>query len=1465
MNAVSLLQEAFELAHVADANTHVELELRIQNEEFSLSEQAWSAVKQRHLDVADAPFWVNPSRLTPMKDTVFLHPNDAREIRTGSTTIWQHKQRVQTWNDATTLCPYRARLSLATETQMDHPPQTVAQKTRQRERLSYWPNRLPQIRPPYEFHLTKVTETDSRRRTVVTYELEVEFNLHVIPTVVMLLDMYDEVMSQLRVLLPNVSHTKEKVDHNRPISAFRAYELTQSLLASAEVRVKRPVNFPNIRIHPYDLLTVDIDQYSVTNKLNGEYVRLLRLPNGEWFACSETKQEQITQTEEVKVAGEGCCVLEAEEWKNKFYVFDVVLWNGTSVMNLPHDERLQRAKNELTHPLPSRVLLKKFETAVQAGPILSTLNADDNDGLIFTPIGPGLDIAQPIFKWKYADQMSIDFRLLYTSAHDVRLMVGDSDQCEKEWTGTKMFPMNQKMLPATTLPTGESVASDTIVEVVWNATIERLQIHRTRPDKRVPNFRTTAESVWNDLFVPITDNLLRRVTDPDPARRWKPSPHQPSFFLGKYGNEFVAKTRDTLRVKTTLRFARVELFEQTCRWVIDWVKKLYPSAMTTVNAQLLNGQIWSYRGVGESRKQVISSRDQNLQFSSTVAGPDKYVTLQHVAYLPHNAIVSGGYYTDYREFHFNDVVIRIQCPDLRSSQSVFDLEFTWEVPTRSSLQQLDLCIRAREFLAEFCKNTFPNPRNTSKNDIDYMSKQWNELSRPEVMQFTALTHRLREKMIGLKKKPFDLQNVRNNIGWLFQNANGTYLMNAEHVLLQKCDEIPSHRNRQIVIATILVYVHDRPSWIPFHAFQGLDESGLDEWCHLHRFFSLSWVQNQVNTSSVDVEMVLAVDNDPTPRVYLSIGRAGHLEEIRQQWQEPLTMMRLAHNQIKSNLIREQAARQTVLDLGIGRGGDLGKYRSAGIAHLWGVDPSTINLDQCRDRLAKTFPAMKHIVELQEYPAEDPRIPHWVRQSAFTVDADCELPVNQPELSIFFPSTVAHRALSAALMINEEGEYSITRRTDGDAMMTTLLEHIGPALSGWTVVDGTANMGGDTLNFAKYAQHVVAVEYNQANMQCLLNNVKAYGYKNVECIHDDVQDVWPARLSQTTDLLYLDPPWGGSGYKQLAVLDLFLGDKRIELFLKDVVEMAAAKESRLKYIVIKVPKNARLLREAARLSETVDVLELNICDRFVALVLCLLPMEKRYRGWKRIGVASSFFSLSFFFEPSSAASSKYPAVDALLQNVCNVVAEGGRFMGTTIDGDRLRTLLHEQDNKTFSFSHGGYYRQLDEHTVELNQPGTIVDRQTEWFVDFEYVRNQLILNGWSIDLDRMFDRIRSVNAANMCAEEQTLNRLYRVFSFRAPFTFVLHLDQEADGNIIIRVPDPTVGEDVTWRGTRRCPIQHVSWKRTASQERLSGVYEVMYTDWSDASRPRFYLGSERKVDQVAMTRAHLDLKWDMIHM
>ena len=155
-----------------------------------------------------------------------------------------------------------------------------------------------------------------------------------------------------------------------------------------------------------------------------------------------------------------------------------------------------------------------------------------------------------------------------------------------------------------------------------------------------------------------------------------------------------------------------------------------------------------------------------------------------------------------------------------------------------------------------------------------------------------------------------------------------------------------------------------------------------------------------------------------------------------------------------------------------------------------------------------------------------------------------------------------------LLTTEEGSYSITRRRDAERILF-IFKNLFRGMNTMTITDCTACIGGDTLNFALHFGHVHSIELNNENFLALTNNVGVYGLNNVTLYHEDCVKIF----NWNTNVLYIDPPWGGKDYKKNKNLDLYLSNKRLDCWLEEIL----SRKNRPQFIILKLPANYNFKR------------------------------------------------------------------------------------------------------------------------------------------------------------------------------------------------------------------------------------------------------------------------------------------------
>ena len=144
-----------------------------------------------------------------------------------------------------------------------------------------------------------------------------------------------------------------------------------------------------------------------------------------------------------------------------------------------------------------------------------------------------------------------------------------------------------------------------------------------------------------------------------------------------------------------------------------------------------------------------------------------------------------------------------------------------------------------------------------------------------------------------------------------------------------------------------------------------------------------------------------------------------------------------------------------------------------------------------------------------------------------------------------------------IKMTSDSLYSVSMPNIADEM-SKIIKNAMPSAK--IIIDGTANVGGNTLSFSSYFDHVISVEINKKTFDVLQNNVKTYNRKNVELINDDFLNIVDAL---SADVIFMDPPWTGTFYKMYDKMDLYLS----EINIIDLIP-----KLKCKIVALKLPMN-----------------------------------------------------------------------------------------------------------------------------------------------------------------------------------------------------------------------------------------------------------------------------------------------------
>ena len=155
-----------------------------------------------------------------------------------------------------------------------------------------------------------------------------------------------------------------------------------------------------------------------------------------------------------------------------------------------------------------------------------------------------------------------------------------------------------------------------------------------------------------------------------------------------------------------------------------------------------------------------------------------------------------------------------------------------------------------------------------------------------------------------------------------------------------------------------------------------------------------------------------------------------------------------------------------------------------------------------------------------------------------------------------------------LKLTTEGEYSVTRRRDSDRIIN-IMETVLDNTSTKTITDATGCVGGDTIQFGLNFKTVDTIEININNFEALKNNISVYKLNNINLHLGDATKLY----NWKTDVLYIDPPWGGPNYREVKELDLLISGTRLDVWLEEIL----LRKNRPSYIFLKLPTNFNFRR------------------------------------------------------------------------------------------------------------------------------------------------------------------------------------------------------------------------------------------------------------------------------------------------
>lgn len=182
-----------------------------------------------------------------------------------------------------------------------------------------------------------------------------------------------------------------------------------------------------------------------------------------------------------------------------------------------------------------------------------------------------------------------------------------------------------------------------------------------------------------------------------------------------------------------------------------------------------------------------------------------------------------------------------------------------------------------------------------------------------------------------------------------------------------------------------------------------------------------------------------------------------------------------------------------------------------------------------------------------------------------------------------------------LKIDEESIHyiSIPKFTEKiTKIITTHGKHYNLQKYDINITDCTAGCGGDTIAFARHFNFINSIELDPIRFSNLNNNISVYNFNNVNCYCDSFLNVIFKLANH--NVIYMDPPWGGTNYKLHNNLRFEIDNIPLENICLDIFD----KEKMIKipkFMGLKLPKNYDLKYFYTKLTGTNKNLKIFLYD------------------------------------------------------------------------------------------------------------------------------------------------------------------------------------------------------------------------------------------------------------------------------
>lgn len=185
--------------------------------------------------------------------------------------------------------------------------------------------------------------------------------------------------------------------------------------------------------------------------------------------------------------------------------------------------------------------------------------------------------------------------------------------------------------------------------------------------------------------------------------------------------------------------------------------------------------------------------------------------------------------------------------------------------------------------------------------------------------------------------------------------------------------------------------------------------------------------------------------------------------------------------------------------------------------------------------------------------------------------------------------------------DEESLYSVTDQITANKITRDLSKYISKSSS---ILDATACIGGNTISFAGYFNHIYACELNPERAVLLKENLELLNIQNYSLhIGDCIEYIKSIKIIH--DLIFFDPPWGGRNYKSEKNIHLYLSGRNLVDIIHEIAPYT-------RYIAIKTPVN---FNYSYFTDNTKDFLEIKVINKNLRKMILIIARVLPFYGMK----------------------------------------------------------------------------------------------------------------------------------------------------------------------------------------------------------------------------------------------------------